>query len=380
MDLQYDSAQKILRETAERFLAEKYDYRVFRSVADSAQGYSPEIWNQFAEMGWLGLPFSEDDGGLGGGAVETAILMECFGKALVIEPYLASVVLGGGLIAALGTAEQKAALIGPLTEGKLKLTFAHDNRAPTKATLRGTDYVIAGAKSAVLSAPMADSILVSATLNGGATGVFVVPANSSGLVLRPYRSVDGNRLADLELTDVAVPGSALLGGTQDAAPAIAATIDRAIAAMSSDAVGAMSAMVSQTVEYTKTRVQFGQPLSKFQVLAHRMVDMRVAEEEARASCLLATLSLDSKPELRIRAVSGAKAKIGRNSRFVAQNAIQTHGAIGTTEELPLGAYAKRLMAYEIMFGSTREHLRRYNVVIADPALAGAGLLLEPQSA
>ena len=380
MDLQYDSAHKILRETAERFLAEKYDYRAFRKITDSEQGYSPEIWNTFAEMGWLGLPFSEEDGGLGGGAVETAILMECFGKALVVEPYVATVVLGGGLIAALGTPTQKAELIGQISEGKLKLAFAHDTRTPTKATLRGNDYVIAGAKMTVLSAPMADSILVSAALSKGATGVFVVPAKSAGLVLRPYRSVDGNRIADIELTDVTVPASALLGGTGDATPAIAAVIDRAIAAISSDAVGAMSAMVAQTVEYTKTRVQFCQPISKFKVLAHRMVDMRVREEEARASCLLATLSLDSTADRRTRAVSGAKAKIGRNSRFVAQQAIQTHGAIGTTEELPLGAYAKRLLAYEILFGSTREHLRRYGALIADPARASAGLLLEPASA
>jgi alkylation response protein AidB-like acyl-CoA dehydrogenase len=380
VDLQYDSAHKILRETAERFLSEKYDFRAFRKTVESTEGYSPEIWATFAEMGWLAMPFSEEDGGLGGGAVEVAILMECFGKNLVVEPYLASIVLGGGLIAALGTPAQKAELIGALAEGKLKLAFAHDNRAPTKATLRGGDYVIAGAKAAVLSAPMADKLLVSAMLTNGTTGVFVVPADAKGLVLRPYRSVDGNRLADIELTDVTVPASALLGSNGDATPAIAAVIDRTIAAMSSDAVGAMSAMVAQTVEYTKTRVQFGQPLSKFQVLAHRMVDMRVAEEESRASCLLATLSLDGPAERRVRAVSGAKAKIGRSSRFVAQQAIQTHGAIGTTEELPLGAFAKRCLAYEIMFGSTREHLRRYGKVIADPALAGAGLLLEPASA
>jgi alkylation response protein AidB-like acyl-CoA dehydrogenase len=379
VDLQYDSAQKILRETAERFLAGKYDYRAFRKIADSEQGYSSEIWKEFADMGWLGLPFAEDDGGLGGGAVEVAVLMECFGKALVIEPYVATGILGGGLIATLGTAAQKNELLVPLIEGKLKLAFAHDNRAPTRATLRGNDYVIAGAKSTVLSAPMADKLLVSATLKDGVIGVFVVPAKSAGLVMRPYRGVDGNRMADIELTDVTVPASALLGGAADATPAINAVIDRAIAAISSDAVGAISTMVAQTVEYTKTRVQFGQPLSKFQLLAHRMVDMRVAEEEARASCLLATLSLDSAADRRARAVSGAKAKIGRNSRFVAQNAIQTHGAIGTTEELPLGAYAKRVLAYEILFGSTREHLRRYGKLIADPVRASAGLLLEPSA-
>jgi len=367
----------MLRETAERFLADKYDYRAFRKSVDSDIGYAPDMWSAFAEMGWLGLPFAEDDGGMGGGAVEIAILMECFGKALVIEPYLASVVLGGGLVAALGTPEQKQELLAPLIEGRLKLAFAHEDRTPTTAAARGGDYLLSGSKATVLSAPVADRILVSAALPSGANGVFVVPADAAGLVLKPYRSVDGNRLADIELADVTVPGDALLGSGGDATASIQGVIDRAIAAISSDAVGATAAMVKQTVEYTRTRVQFGQPLSKFQVLAHRMVHMRVAEEEARASCLLATLSLDGKPAQRTRAVSGAKAKIGRNARFVAQNAIQTHGAIGTTEELPLGAYAKRLMAYEIMFGSTREHLRRYGALIADPALAGAGLLLEP---
>jgi alkylation response protein AidB-like acyl-CoA dehydrogenase len=305
--------------------------------------------------------------------------MEAFGKSLVIEPYIANIVLAGGLVAALGSAAQRAELIAPLIEGTRKLAFAHDDRAPSRATKRGNDYVISGAKTAVLAAPMADVILVSTALPSGGTGVFAVPKATSGVTIRPYRTVDGGRAADIQFADAKVPASALLGGNEDADDAIETTIQRAIVAASSDAVGAIAAMVKATVDYTKTRVQFGQPLAKFQVLSHRMVDMKVREEEARASCLFATLALDGPAANRTRAVSGAKAKIGRNSRFVAQNAIQTHGAIGTTDELALGAYAKRVMAYEMIFGSTREHLRRYAAIIADPAVASAGFLVDPQT-
>jgi len=377
VDLQYDSSHAILRETAERFLAERYGYRTFRAIAGSEAGFSREMWAEFAGLGWLGLPFAEDDGGLGGGAVEVAILMEAFGRALVIEPYLSSVVLGGGLVAALGDKAQRADILPALAEGRRILAVANDERAPTKATPRAGGYALAGAKAAVVGAGAADTLLVPARLPSGGAGVFVVPRNAAGLTVRPYRTVDGGRAADVDLNDVAVPAAALLGGNETADAAIAAALDRAVAASCADAVGAIAAMVAATVAYAKTRVQFGQPIAKFQVIQHRLVNLRVHEEEARASCLLATLSLDGAAERRVRAVSGAKAKIGRNSRFVAQNAIQTHGAIGTTEELALGAYAKRLMAFEMLYGSTREHLRRYGALIADPKLAGDGLLLEP---
>jgi alkylation response protein AidB-like acyl-CoA dehydrogenase len=378
VNLQYEPSQTILRETAERFLADRYGYRTFRAISESEAGFSAEMWAEFAKLGWLALPFSEDDGGLGGGAIDVAILMESFGKALVIEPYIAGVILGGGLVAALGSKEQRAEFIPAIGEGKLNLAFAHDENV--KATKRGNGYGLAGSIAAATGAQAADTLLVSATMPSGGTGVFALPRTTKGLTIRSYRTVDGANAADVELVDAAVPASALLGGNEKAQDAISAVLDRAIAAACADAVGAIATMVSMTVDYAKTRVQFGQPISKFQVLTHRMVDIKVREEEARASCLLATLSLDGATEQRRRAVSGAKAKIGRNGRFVAQNAIQTHGAIGTTQELPLGAYAKRLMAFEMQFGSTREHLRRYGALISDPALASAGLLLEPAGA
>ena len=374
MDLQYDTEQVILRDSAEKFLAERYGYRTFQKIAESELGWSPEIWAEFAKLGWLGLPFTPDDGGVGGGAVEISILMEAFGKSLVVEPYLATVLLGGSLIASLGSASERKSLLAPVIAGEAHLAFAHEDRGlPTRATKKGKGYTLSGAKKVVLGAPMADTLLVSASLGSG-TGLFVVPSTTRGVVARPYRTVEGGRAGDVDLAEVSVPASALLGGNENAGAAIEEVLDRAIAALSADAVGAIDTMVKATVEYTKTRVQFGQPIAKFQALQHRMVDMKVKEEEARASCLFATLSLDAPLAQRVRAVSGAKAKIGRNGRSVAQNAIQLHGAIGTTRELPLGGYARRLIAYETLFGTTREHLRRYGATIADPAVAAEALL------
>ena len=378
MNLQYEPSQTILRETAERFLADRYGYRTFRETSERAGGFSPAMWAEFAKLGWLALPFSEDDGGLGGGAVDVAILMEAFGRALVVEPYIPTVVLGGGLIASLGDKAQRTEFLPAIGEGKLKLAFAQGDGV--KAAKRGNDWSLAGSIKAVSGAGIADTLLVAAAMPSGGTGVFALPRNAKGLTIRSYGIVDGATAADVELVDAAAPASTLLGGNEKAQDAVGAALDRAIAAACADAVGAIAVMVNSTVEYAKTRVQFGQPIAKFQVLAHRMVDMKVREEEARASALLATLSLDGASAQRQRAVSGAKAKIGRNGRFVAQNAIQTHGAIGTTQELALGAYAKRIMAFEMQFGSTREHLRRYGALIADPALASAGLLLEPAGA
>ena len=233
------------------------------------------------------------------------------------------------------------------------------------------------AKKVVLGGAMADTLLVSARLGEDKVGIFVLPKETLGLTLRPYRMLDGGRAADLDLTDVAVPSSALLGGHEDAGPAVEAVLARAIAALSADAVGAIGAMVKATVDYAKTRVQFGQPIANFQALQHRMVRMRISEEEARAAALFATLSLDGPADMRARAVCGAKAKIGRCARVVHQEAIQLHGAIGTTNELALGGYAKRLIVYETLFGSTREHLRRYGAIIADPQVAATGLLMAP---
>ncbi|MGZ3311515.1 MAG: acyl-CoA dehydrogenase family protein [Xanthobacteraceae bacterium] len=376
MDLRYATEHVILRESAEKFLAERYDYRTVQKIAASETGWDREVWGEFAKLGWLGLPFAPEDGGNGGGAVELAILMEAFGKHLVIEPYLATVVLGGGLIAALGSTAERQAMLPAVMEGECHLAFAHEERdLPTRAQRTNDGYSLRGRKKVVLGGPSADTLLVSAQLGDHGLGIFVVPRKTHGLTVRSYRMVDGRRAADVDLNDAPVPTSALLGGNEDAGGAVEAVLQRAIAALSADAVGAVGAMVKATVDYAKTRVQFGQPIANFQALQHRMVRIKIKEEEARAAALFATLSLDGPAAIRARATSGAKAKIGRCARSVHQEAIQLHGAIGTTDELALGGYAKRLLAYELLFASTREHLRRYGAMIADPKVAATGLLM-----
>lgn len=376
VDLRYATEHVILRESAERFLAGRYDYRTAQKSAASETGWNRDIWGEFAKLGWLGLPFAPEDGGNGGGAVELSILMEAFGKHLVIEPYLATVVLGGGLIAALGSATERQAMLPAVTHGQCHLAFALEERdVPTRAYRTSGGYLLRGGKKVVIGGPSADMLLVSAQLGDNRLGIFVLPRETRGLTVRPYRMVNGSRAADVDLTDVTVPPAALLGGDEDAGAAIEMVIQRAIAALSADAIGAIGAMVKATVDYAKTRVQFGQAIANFQALQHRMVRIKIKEEEARAAALFATLSLDGPAPLRARAISGAKAKIGRCARFVHQDAIQLHGAIGTTDELALGGYAKRLIAYELLLGSTREHLRRYGAIIADPQVAATGLLM-----
>jgi alkylation response protein AidB-like acyl-CoA dehydrogenase len=302
--------------------------------------------------------------------------MEAFGKHLVIEPYLATVVLGGGLIAALGSAAERQAMLPAVSEGRCHLAFALEERdVPTRAQRTSGGYLLRGEKKVVLGGSSADMLLVSAQLGDNRLGIFVLPRETRGLTVRPYRMVNGSRAADVDLTDVTAPPAALLGSSEDAGDAIETVIQRGIAALSADAIGAIGAMVKATVDYAKTRVQFGQAIANFQALQHRMVRIKIKEEEARAAALFATLSLDGPAPLRDRAISGAKAKIGRCARFVHQDAIQLHGAIGTTDELALGGYAKRLIAYELLLGSTREHLRRYGAIIADPQVAATGLLM-----
>jgi alkylation response protein AidB-like acyl-CoA dehydrogenase len=376
VDLRYATEHVILRESAEKFLAERYDYRTLQKIAASDAGWNREIWGEFANLGWLGLPFAPEDGGNGGGAVELSILMEAFGKHLVIEPYLATVVLGGGLIAALGSAAERQAMLPAVSEGQCHLAFALEERdVPTQAQRTSGGYLLRGGKKVVLGGSSADMLLVSAQLGDNGLGIFVLPRETRGLTVRPYRMVNGSRAADVDLTDVTVSPAALLGGNEDAGDAIETVIQRGIAALSADAIGAIGAMVKATVDYAKTRVQFGQAIANFQALQHRMVRIKIKEEEARAAALFATLSLDGPAALRARAISGAKAKIGRCARFVHQDAIQLHGAIGTTDELALGGYAKRLIAYELLLGSTREHLRRYGAIIANPQVAATGLLM-----
>ena len=378
MDLQLDTEHTILADSAERFLSENYDHSARHGDTGDGGAWQDDMWGRFAELGWLALPFAEEDGGLGAGMVEISILAEAFGRNLVTEPYMTTGVLCGSLVAAIGTPDQRAEILPAIGEGTLRLAFmgGASGEPSLEATKNGDGYILSGARKSVIDAPMAGRLLVPARL-GGTTSVFVLDCDAPGVTIRRHRTIDGGHAADVELTGAEAPRAALLGGLEDAAEAIEAAVDHVIAALSADAVGAIAKLVEATVEYTKTREQFGRPISKFQVLAHRLVDMKVAEEEARAVTMLAVLSVDAPRNMRRRAVSSAKSKVGRCARFTGQSAIQTHGAIGTTKELAVGNYVKRLMVYEATYGSTAHHAELYADIIADPDTAGACLLLSP---
>jgi alkylation response protein AidB-like acyl-CoA dehydrogenase len=372
MDLNLSDEQKLLRESAERFIAETYTAEHRRRTANDPLGFSPDVWKQFAELGWLALPIPEEFGGLGGGTVDIGILMEAFGRGLVSEPYVATIVLGAALIERCGSAAQKQESLPKIADGSLKLAFAHAERAArfdlskvaTAATKTAPGWRLAGSKIAVLDGHAADKIIVSAQIHdhhgpSGRIGLFLVPATAPGLAITDYPRLGGGRACNIELSDVHLPADALLGGRHDALPAIEWAVDRAMAALGAEAVGIMQTLLETTLEYTKIRKQFGRPLSANQVIRHRLADMAMQVDEARSMALRAALKTDSAPTERARAASGAKAKIGRCARFVGEQSIQLHGGMGVTEELEVGAYFKRLVAFDTLFGGSAHHYARH---------------------
>ncbi|WP_028351050.1 acyl-CoA dehydrogenase family protein [Bradyrhizobium murdochi] len=375
MDLTLSDEQRLLRESADRFVNETYTADHRRMIANDPLGFSMDIWKQFADLGWLALPIAEAHGGLGGGAIEIGILMEAFGRGLVTEPYLSTVVIGASLISACGTETQKQALLPKIADGSLILTFAHSERqarydlAKVATTAKRTPdgWRIDGQKIAVLDGNAAGQIIVSAHIDGGKIGLFMVPQGAAGLTSRDFPRLGGGRACHLELRDVQLPADALLGDGSDALPALEVVVDRAMAALGAEAVGIMQTLLDQTLEYTKIRKQFGRPLSANQVIRHRLADMAMQCDEARSMALRAALMADAEPVARSRAASGAKAKIGKCARFVAEQSVQLHGAMGVTEELDIGSYFKRLLAFETLFGGSAHHYRRH------AALGGRGV-------
>lgn len=368
MDLTESDEQRLLRDSAERFITETYTAKLREKNAAEPLGFSAAIWKQFAELGWLALPIAEDDGGLGGDAVETSILMEAFGKGLVSEPYLATIVLGAGLIAQAGSTAQKQALLPAVASGTLHLAFAHAERAArsslahveTIARRESGGWRIDGHKIAVLDGRAAHHIIVSARIadESNRLGLFLLSPDARGLTLQDYPRLGGGQGCNMTLADVQISSEGRLGDL-DAMAAVEAVTDRALAALSAEAVGIMQVLLAKTLDYTKIRKQFGKPLSSNQVIRHRLVDMSVACDEARSMALRAALMANAAPNERSRAASGAKAKIGKGARFVAEQAVQCHGAMGVTDELDIGAYFKRLLAFETLFGSTAYHYRRH---------------------
>jgi pimeloyl-CoA dehydrogenase small subunit len=335
-------------------------------------GWSKAFWGKLAEQGLLGLPFAEEDGGFGAGGVETMIVMEALGKSLVLEPYLATVVMGGGFLRHGGSAAQKSAHIPAIIDGSKTFAFAqleknsrydlHD--VATSAKKKGDGYVIDGEKFVVLNGETADMLVVTARTRGGqrdktGIGVFLVPANAKGVAKKGYPTQDGLHAADISFTGVEVGADAAIGDSENGLPLIERVVDDARIAMCAEAVGAMDESLKSTVEYLKTRTQFGVPIGSFQTLQHRAADMFVAVEQARSMSMFATMASDfDDAKERATAVAAAKVQIGKSAKFVGQQSIQLHGGIGMTQEAKIGHYFKRLTMIENTFGDTDYHLRR----------------------
>lgn len=376
MNFDYTDEQNMLRDSIAKWAAGQYDFDKRREALKSETAWKKN-WATFAELGLLAAPLPEDFGGLGGGAVDVSVVMEEFGKALVTEPYVPTVVIGGGALKYAGSPAQKDEHLNALAAGERVIAFAqaepksrwtlHD--VSTTAKKQGAGYVLEGQKAVVLGAPQADHLLVSARTAGAqreAKGVslFLVARNAKGVSTRDYTTMDGARAAEVQLDKVSVGAEALLGPADEAAPLIERIVDEANVAYCSEAVGCMRMMTDLTREYAKGRKQFGRAIAEFQVIQHRLVDMFMATEESYSMALRAVIKLDENDAERARAVSAAKVAIGKHARFVGQNAIQIHGGMGMTDEMRVGHYFKRVTMLDATFGNVDHHLKRYTELAA----------------
>lgn len=373
MDFSFTEEQALLRDSLAAWLADHYDFETRRRVVSSEPGWRPEVWRAFAQdLGILGALAPVELGGSGGGPVEMMVIMEALGRALVVEPFLSTAVIAGGL---LGRAVSPAArdLIAGIVAGDVVAAFAfaepharYDWRdLKTTARRGGAGYVLEGAKAMVYGAPYATHLVVTARSGGGqrdrqGISAFVVDAAAKGVERRDVATIDGQRASEITFEGVSVPADALIGDEGGADPLLERTIDEATVGLCAEAVGVMRSLHERTVDYTKQRKQFGQPLGAFQVLRHRMVDMFMQLEQAISMTYLAAIRLaDPDPAEGAKAASAAKAQIGLASRFIGQSAIQLHGGMGLTDELAVSHYFRRVTVIETQFGDTDHHLARF---------------------
>jgi alkylation response protein AidB-like acyl-CoA dehydrogenase len=372
MDFTFNEEQTLIQDQVDQFVLKEYDWETRQSLSNSDLGFGQENWQKFAELGWLGISVSEDSGGFGGSAIESMLIMEAFGKGLVVEPFLETMIMSGGLIDAHGSDQQKASILEPAISGEMQLALAYAepqsrfnlSDVVTEAKPEGDNFVLNGYKSVVMNGPSANKILVSARTSGsqleenGLT-LFIVDADSDGLNKTNYKTVDGRRASDISLENVTVSKDDVVGGVDSGFEILDLAIDKAILAISAEAVGAMEVLYKATVEYTKTREQFGTAIGKFQVLQHRMVDMFMEYEQCKSLLYMATMkqeegALDAK-----KAISGLKYQVGKAGKFIGQQAVQLHGGMGVTDELNVGHYFKRLTTIGTIFGNSDYHLKKY---------------------
>ncbi len=372
MDFTLSDEQRLLKDSVDRLMADRYGFDQRKNYIKEPNGWSTALWSQYAELGLLGLPFAEEYGGFGGGAVEVMLVMEAFGRALILEPYFATVVLGGTAVRLGGSDAQKKRVLPAIADGSMKLAFAHGERQArydltdvmTTAKKDGSGWIIDGAKSVVTHGDCADLLVVSARTSGDrddADGItlFLVEANANGVARRGYSMRDEQRAAEVSLSGVQVAADAVLGDVGKALPLIERVIEAGIAATSAESVGCMEALHSMTLEYSRTREQFGRPIGSNQIVQHRLAEMLMSLEQGRSMAMLATMMVDE-PDAGERAhnIAMAKVGIGQAGRFVSQNAVQLHGGIGMTEELAVGHYFRRCMVIERLFGDTAHYLAR----------------------
>ncbi|WP_425996208.1 acyl-CoA dehydrogenase family protein [Caulobacter sp. DWR1-3-2b1] len=380
MDFNFTEEQSMVRDTVASFLQDKYDFETRRKIVASESGWRADHWKAFAEeLGVLGASFSEELGGLGGGAIDNMIIMEEFGKALVIEPYLGTVVVGGGFMKHSGYAGA-ASVIEGIIGGATTIAFAYAEPQgrytwrdlKTTAKKDGSGYVLNGHKAVVVGAPFASHLIVTARTGGaqrdaGGVSVFLIDKSLPGIVTRDYPTVDGGRASEVFFENVSIPADALIGAEGEGLPLIDKVIDEATAAVGAEAVGVLRKLHGGTLDYAKQRKQFGTAIANFQVLQHRMVDMFINVEQAVSMTYMATIKIDEDDATRAKAVSAMKVQIGRACKFVGQNAIQIHGGMGMTDELAIGHYFKRASIIEGLYGSVDHHLKRYESVSFDAA-------------
>ena len=372
MDFTFNEEQTMIQDQVEQFIQKEYDWETRQELSNSDLGFGTHNWKTFAELGWLGIAVSEKNGGFGGSSIETMLIMEEFGKGLVVEPFLETVVMSAGILDRHGTDEQKNQALNSVINGEMHLALAYAepqsrfnlSDVVTEAKEDGDNFVINGFKSVVMNGPSANKIIISARTSGTqledkGISLFLVDSDIEGLTKSDYKTVDGRKASDINLENVIVSNSCLIGSLNAGFDILDEAIDRSILAISAEAVGAMEILYKTTVEYTKTREQFGTPIGKFQVLQHRMVDMFMEYEQCKSLLYMATMkNEESAPDAK-KAISGLKYQVGKAGKFVGQQSVQLHGGMGVTDELNVGHYFKRLTTIGTIFGNADFHLKQY---------------------
>lgn len=373
MNFELSTEQQLLRDSVARFVQDNYELENRLKLVATKLGFSEALWQKMAELGWLALPFTEADGGFGGDQIDTMVIMEQFGKGLVLEPFFANVVLGGGIVKRTASSKQKALLLPGLLDGSRQLTLGYAEEqarfdlhdVTTTARVQGDAFIINGHKSMVANAATASQLIISARTGGGqidenGISLFIVDADAEGVSLENFPTVDGLRASEVTLKDVKVTSENLLGELDNGFAILNAVSNDAILALSAEAVGAMEVLYKDTVEYTQEREQFGHPLAEFQVLQHRMVEMFMEYEQCKSLLYRATLEVaQGNSATAQRTVHALKHLIGKTAIFIGENAVQLHGGMGMTEELRIGHYFKRLLVIDAQFGNADFHLQKF---------------------